>query len=235
METYRGNVEDYILCNREEAQRVVDEANQNIDGASANTRKPWTASIVARDKRIGMRTAARLGESRLSRTGIQRIVAAFCVFAAASMYPIAEAAEQLANPFGGQPPDYGPGIPDEEPIETLWERWEGNFLGYDRDIILDVERFRSGYDATITVNSKKGDVLCHYTFDSNYQGQATLEIPASIGGCWREYAPYRYQDLGGSWYGPISCLLDRSKKKGACTYTSTTGKTHRFSVQLSDS
>lgn len=143
--------------------------------------------------------------------------------------------ETLANPFGGRPPDYGPALPDEPPLEYWDEIWVGNFLGHRREIHLSFERFSSGISASLAVNSYRDNVFCHYATDTNFQGKygnGELTIPENIGGCWRDYGNDRYDDLGGSRYGPIFCVLNYSMGNGSCLYiAATSGKKYRFSVR----
>ena len=145
--------------------------------------------------------------------------------------------ELLANPFGGRPPEFSPGVPEETPIGYRYQSWEGAFLGYRRSIGITSEFF-SGDNAEhwIIVNSRRGDELC-MTETSLSSGitKARVHIPPQVGGCWRDNGNEQYSDLGGAEYGPISCSLVPDSRKGSCVYTSiSTGRKHRFSVVASD-
>lgn len=145
-----------------------------------------------------------------------------------------QSAEQLANPFGGQPPEYTPDFP-EEYDRAVQEVWEGELLGVKRTIALLASEGPAGFvNSLFSIESEKGDTYCLLEPGFSALGKTHFKTRPGVGGCWKisrdGNGTVKYlKNLGGERYGSFECT--RSGKRGNCTYTSTTNKRHKFSIK----
>ncbi|OWK23225.1 hypothetical protein AJ87_35330 [Rhizobium yanglingense] len=104
----------------------------------------------------------------------------------------AHPAEQLANPFGGMPPEFSRG---HEPAYQRTREWQGELFNLRRTFSLVISRFSDGnVDRTLSVTSRSADndVYCLGYPNFKFTG-TTLTIQPHVGGCWilRVPEPFR--------------------------------------------
>ena len=143
--------------------------------------------------------------------------------------------EQLANPFGGYPPDYSPDIPENADIVS--ENWTGNVLGYKREIsVIAYEENGRYHESLSTISSSRSGENCFIEPTVvQFDAQRFVTKPA-VGGCWKTRTQNSHteflRDLGGVRYGSFNCTRNLSTLRGTCVYTSaSTGKKHEFQIR----
>jgi len=141
------------------------------------------------------------------------------------------AEEQLANPFGGQPPDYSPDTGPPGSIKIL-EEWTGELLGVERKFyLLGYIENRKFHESLWSISGSNGDQYCYVEPRFRVLTETKWQTRPEVGGCWRVGADGTYVDLGGARYGAFDCTRDPKREQGSCVYISaSTGKKHKFSI-----
>lgn len=168
--------------------------------------------------------------------GIRALTSAIIVLAACVLGSRgALSAESLANPFGGMPPEYGPGGDD-------WHTWSGRLEKYNKSFILYFDRQSNGQilnrGGTFYADSIDGTSV-HCRGDTGYKftkrGFVILDLE---GGCWKDLGENinfteRWIDLGRAGDGIYNCQYsNKSETRADCEYTSKkNGQTYNVKMQ----